>query len=834
MAANKSEHDDLKQRLGELELALKELERERESLIERLKLLRASEPTITPTAEEPKPLLGEPVSLSVPVTPAEKVDLFLKLFRCRESVFPKLWESKAGKKGYSPACNNEWVPGICGKPPKGKVKCSECPNQAFPPLDAASVDRHLRGQVPAVGTYAIRQDDTCTFLACDFDGKGWQSDVFVYQQVAREMGVEVPVERSRSGNGAHAWIFFLEPVPARMARALGTAILLRCGEADHRVDLESYDRFFPNQDYLPRGGFGNLIALPLQKVPRDSGNSVFIGADMKPEPDQWALLARVRRLSLADLRRLIDAYLPKRGEKVDAEEDASLATDRNALESVSAVSGMLPAGTTIQVVRSAQLSIPLEGLPSRLVKMLKRCASFPNPEFYKRQRMRMETYPERRFLFSGELRVAELVLPRGVLEKATGILSSAGANIVVKDVRTRGKRLTLDFSGTLTPVQEEAVSVLKKHDQGILVAPPGVGKTVMACALIARRKVSTLVLVHRQPILEQWKASFVKFLGMNPKEIGVLGGAKKKRTGKIDIVMMQTLANSDEMEEIVADYGQVIIDECHHIPATSFEALMKQFPAKFVLGLTATPYRKDRLEKILFHQCGPIRHEIKSADGGKLGKSVTIRETGFRLPDDIGPKPPYHVIAQLVTTDPRRNIGIVADIVSALKAERFPLVISDRKDQIESLRSMLIESAQAEETGLSSLRTFRLEGGMSAKERRGILTEIGLAREEGVPLAVFATASLIGEGFDMPELDALVLATPLSFEGRMVQYAGRLHRLAEGKEDVVIYDYLDSYCAVFIKMYRERIKAYKKMGYTIMEPSNFFGGKSMKQEHLFL
>ncbi len=829
-----SERLELERRLDKLELALKELERERESIISRLSLLTAREPESRPAALSPRPLLGSPASLTVPEVPAQKVELFLRLFRCRESVYPKFWESKAkGKKGYSPACNNEWVRGICGKPPNGNVKCSDCPNQGFPKLDAAAVESHLKGQA-TIGTYAIQENDTCTFLACDFDGSGWQSDVFIYQAVARDMGIEVLVERSRSGNGAHAWIFFSESVPARMARALGTAILLKCGEVNHRVDLESYDRFFPNQDYLPKGGFGNLIALPLQRSPREAGNSVFIGIDMKPEAEQWALLSRARRLSLPEVRGLLDEFLPKRTEKLDPDEDVSLSADRCALESGSATTGILSPGTSITVSHGAQISIPLERLPSKLVKQLKRCASFPNPEFYKRQRMRMETYPERRFLFSGSLRVDELILPRGVLEKATGILQKAGASVIVQDERSKGKRMALDFSGTLTPVQEDAISVLKKYDQGVLVAPPGVGKTVMACALIAKRKVSTLVLIHRQPIMDQWKTSFVKFLGINPKEIGMLGGAKKKRTGKLDLVMLQTLAKNPDMDEIVADYGQVIVDECHHIPASSFEALMKQFPAKFVLGLTATPYRKDRLEKILFHQCGPVRHEIKSADGGRLGKSVTIRETGFRLPDDVGPKPPYHVIARLITSDPRRNASIVSDIVAALKAERFPLVISDRKDQIETLRSMVTESAKLPDFGLDRLETFRLEGGMSAKERREILAQIVSAREEGSPLVVFATASLIGEGFDMPELDALVLATPLSFEGRMVQYAGRLHRLAEGKDDVMIYDYVDSYCAVFIKMYRERIKAYRKMGYKIVEPDHFFGGKSMRQEHLFL
>lgn len=703
-----SEREDLERRL-------KEIERERESIAGRLKQLAETEKAPRLQGLNPPANLGTPASAAVPATSAEKVELFLSLFRCRESVFPKLWENKAKeKKGYSPACTNEWVRGVCGKPPNGKVKCSECPNQAFPRLDQAAVESHLKG-LTTIGTYAIREDDTCTFLACDFDGKGWQSDVFIYQAVAHEMGAEVLVERSRSGDGAHAWIFFSEPVPARTARALGTAILSKCGEVNHRVDLESYDRFFPNQDYLPRGGFGNLIALPLQKSPRDAGNSVFIGMDMQPAADQWELLSKARRLSLPEARRLIDEFLPKRSDKLKPDEDVSLSRDQSVLESGSSVTGILPSGTSITVSRGAQISIPLDGLPSKLVKKLKRCASFPNPAFYQRQRMRMETYPERRFLFSGEARVDELMLPRGVLEKATEVLSSAGATVVIQDERIRGKRLALDFTGTLTPVQEEAIAALKKHDQGILVAPPGVGKTVMACALIAKRKVSTLVLVHRQPIMDQWKASLVKFLGMNPKGIGMLGGTKKKRSGKLDLVMMQTLANSQEMEEIVADYGQIIIDECHHIPAATFEDLLKQFPAKFVLGLTATPYRKDRLEKILFHQCGPVRHEIQSADGGKLGKSVVIRETGFRLPAEVGPKPPYHIIAQLVTTDPRRNGSIVTDIVSAIKAERFPLVISDRKEQIETLRAMVVESANTDGSGLETLQTFRLEGGMSAK-----------------------------------------------------------------------------------------------------------------------
>lgn len=820
-----SETDDLERRL-------KELERERESINERLKKLRVREPAVayvTSPVSEIHPLRGQPPVQSTPVTQAQKLDLFLKLFRCRESVFPKRWENKSkGTHGYSPACTNEWVNGVCSKPPKGKVKCSECPNQAFPRLDEAAAQAHLEGKI-TIGTYAIREDDSCVFLSCDFDKGNWQTDVLLYQSVARELGIDVMVERSRSGSGGHGWIFFAEPVPARHARTLGTIILSKCSEANHRIGVESYDRLFPNQDYLPRGGFGNLIALPLQWTPRESGNSVFIDANTNPEPDQWAVLARVRRLSGMDLRVLLDEFIPKRPTVTSTDDDLALLTDAKVLEGESKTKEQvrLPEGFSIAISRGAQISIPLNGLPSKLITNLKRTASFPNPEFYKLQRMRMQTYGNTRIIFSGEFRPDELILPRGVVDKVLETFQKAGANVVVQDQRFKGKRMKLEFSGTLTPVQEEAIAVLKKHDNGVLVAPPGVGKTVMACAMISKRKVSTLVLVHRQQILDQWKSQLSTFLGISPKEIGVLHGTKKKRTGKLDLAMIQTLTKFEEIEEIARDYGQVIIDECHHIPASSFEASMKMFPAKFVLGLTATPRRKDNLEKILFQQCGPIRHEITSADGGVLAKRVTIRETGFRLPEDFGQKPPYHVIAHLITTDAKRNAMIVSDLVVAVKEGRFPLLISDRKDQIEALMVLA-----AKESDLGPTRMLRLDGNMSPKERREVLEQIAAARATRSSVVVFATASLIGEGFDMPELDSLILATPLSFEGRMVQYAGRLHRLAEGKDNVVINDYVDSYCAVSLKMYRNRIKAYRKMGYEIAEPDNLFGERSFRAEPL--
>lgn len=796
-------------RIRKLEARLAELVRERDAISTELASLKVASAAAVPMSR------GSTVADRPPQNPAEKVALFLRLFRCRQSVYPKLWENpRKGTKGYSPACQNEWARGICQKP---KVKCSECPHRVFPRLDEAAVEAHLRGK-HTVGTYAIREDDTCTFLACDFDGTGWRSDILTYQSVGQQMGVQVSIERSRSGAGAHAWIFFSEPVPARLARALGTLILSRCGEVCHTLSLESYDRFFPNQDFIPKGGFGNLIALPLQKTPRDVGNTVFLDGSLQPRPDQWAYLALVVRLSLHDLNGVLSEFGPADNGRRDSSADASLNVDARILNASSRpVAGVLR-GKTVEIIRGAQLGVPLNDVPALLVTALKRTASFPNPRFYELQRMRLQTYPNPRFIFSGEMRPDQIVLPRGVLDKVRDLLKTAGSTIRIRDARVGRKRIIADFKGVLTHSQEEAVTETKKYDEGILVAPPGSGKTVMGCALIARRKVTTLILVHRKQILDQWKRQLATFLGAEHADTGHLDGSRKRLTGKIDVVMLQALAKSDMVNEMSRQYTQVIVDECQHVPAASFEGVMKQLNARYVVGLTATPYRKDRLEKILFQQCGPVRHSMGSVDDGQLGKMVRVRETGLRPKLDIGASPPYHVFAELLASDAERNEIIVADVIDALKKGRFPLVLSDRKNQI----AVLAEHVRAGFTGTEDkpLRLFAMDGQLSARRRHAMLSEITGAHEHGNPVVVLSTASLIGEGFDLPQLDTLVLAMPLSFKGRVVQYAGRLHRIWKGKVSVTIFDYVDSFFALSIKMYQRRLRVYRDMGYVVQEPDD--------------
>lgn len=431
--------------LAELEKKLAKLDSERAQLIVQISSLRNSQQS--ERKNNPPPLLGRPASSRIPISPSEKIELFLNLFRCREDVYPKRWENtKTGKQGYSPSCDLEWVKPICQKP---NIKCSDCVHQKFPKLDESAAELHLKG-IQTIGTYAIRSDDTCNFLACDFDEKSWKEDIITYKDVAREMGLEVAMERSRSGNGGHAWIFFDEFIQARTARSLGTLILARCSETSVRLSLDSYDRFFPSQDYLPKGGFGNLIALPLQKTSRDAGNSSFIDSKFQPFENQWEYLSQVKRVSKLEVQGLIDSHLPKvryeyRDDAFDdAFDDVSWTLDQSILEktTIERIENYLE-DKNIELVFGPVLTIPLKNLHSRIVAKLRKTASFANPEFYKLQRMRMQTYPHQRFIFSGEIRETELILPRGVLDEAVKILTLAGASVVIRDERIGKKKIKI-------------------------------------------------------------------------------------------------------------------------------------------------------------------------------------------------------------------------------------------------------------------------------------------------------------------------------------------------------------------------------------------------------
>ena len=776
-------------------------------------------------------VLGEnPSPPKTPQTPAEKIALFLDLFGTRRSVYPKRWEnSKTGRSGYSPACDNDSFVnrqnGICLKP---KVKCSECPHQRFPSLDERAVETHLRGE-QTLGVYAIGTDDACRFLAADFDGEGWREDVLAYREAAERIGVTLAIERSRSGNGAHGWIFFVEPVPAAAARRLGTLLVAKASALRPTLGLGAYDRLFPNQDTLPAGGFGNLIALPLAKAPRQNGNTLFVDLHLKPFEDQWSYLAALPRLSRESLERTLARITPvaplspssQTGEAPDQHHDFALQNESMVLDlsQPRIRSGMISGEVTLRL--DAQIHIP-RSLPTPVLAALRRLATFPNPVFHEKLRLRFPTFDTPRFLFAGEWHTDRLVLPRGVLDQSISLLETAGATVVVQDAREAGTRVAWKFHGELREGQEAAVRKILAEDQGVLCAPPGAGKTVMGCALIARARTSVLVLVHRAVLVDQWRETAMQFLGLKRKEIGIWRGSSPRLTGRLDIAMLPSLTRVEDLATALAGYGMVIVDECHHVPATSFEVVLKSCPSRRVYGLTATPKRKDRLEKLLFAQCGPIRHTLIDAPTDEV-RTVKVRRTTVALPPDAGPRPPIHVVWEALVQDESRIGVIVADLLSCAAVGRSPLVLADRKVYLDRLQ-------RAFSTQEASVVCHRLDGQMGKNARHEVLRQIDAHYAAGTPFVLFATASLIGEGFDLPRLDTLVLSMPLSWKGRLVQYAGRLHRRHEAKGAAIIFDYVDENHAITSAMFRRRLAGYRELNYSIeMPPSSsatWFGGEN--------
>ena len=732
------------------------------------------------------------------LSPSEKIALFLSLFRCREDVYPRLWENaKDGRKGYAPACRNEWFRGVCEKP---RVKCSECFHQAFPPLDETAARDHLTGK-HTIGTYAIRQDNSCVFLAADFDGAGWREDILAYRDAALGLGIAVALEKSRSGNGGHAWIFFREPVPALEARRLGTLIVAKASCLRPEMSLSSYDRFFPNQDFLPAGGFGNLIALPLQAKPRELGNSVFLDENLEPFPDQWRHLARIDRVGTESLEEIIERETP-----TSIGEDAPSFEDKVLDVIPAAVTKGCHTGTTT-AIRRAQLEIPTDGLPTCLVAALKRLATLANPVFFQKQRLRFGTYDTPRFIFCGEIHPGRIILPRGVVPEAKSLFKKAGGKMKIDDKRNPAKVRPFAFQGNLSAAQETAVTAMLDYDDGVLLAPPGAGKTVMGCAVIAERKVATLILVHRKPLMEQWRSRISEFLGLEMDDIGTLGKSAELPESGIVVGMIQTLVKSEMPAALLAPFTQVIIDECHHVPAASFEAVMKESPARFFLGLTATPNRKDGLQKILFLQCGAIRHRMEPDRDESIHRKLIVRDIEMGLPPEET-RMPIHEVWDMLVDHEGRNKCIIADVITALSGKRHCALLSDRKRHLEMLCEMLNEALPE-----GAERIHLLNGMMGKKERAEIFSLIESQTGDGKGFVLLATSSLIGEGFDLPQLDTLFLTLPISFKGRLIQYAGRLGRSWKGKTEVRIYDYVEPDSRLTAHMFRKRTSAYRAMGY---------------------
>ena len=801
---------------------------ERQQLLERIKELEAENTElrkrlgedVTPT--EKKPTAMQKLSLQ------EKVDLFRSLFKGREDVFARRWYSKtSGKAGYQPVCQNEWTP-MCDK---RTFKCADCPNRHFSPLTDNDIYRHLEGKDAdgrdVIGLYVLNEDNTCHLLCTDFDDKncehGYKNDVLAFIDVCRSWNIPCSVERSRSGNGAHVWIFFDNPVLAVKVRRLGNAILTEAMSRNGKISFKSYDRFFPNQDTMPEGGLGNLVALPLQGNARKHGNSVFVDENFEPYPDQWEFLLNVGKLS----EQLLEDILKKTANIQPLGELSKTSESKPWETPMPKEIGRSDFSSEVIIIRSNMLYIPLNQLSSKVLNHLKRIASFRNPEFYSKQALRLSTYQTPRIISCADIDDEYLALPRGCEDAVIALLREKDVPYRIEDKCNHGKPISVQFNGVLRDNQQEAVNVLASNSNGVLSATTAFGKTVTAIGLIAKHGVNTLVLVHTKALLDQWVKALEQFLTIDtiPEEnerkrkrrkplspIGTLSSTGNKLHGIIDIALMQSCISDNEVKTFVKEYGMVIADECHHVSAVNFEQILKTVNARYVYGLTATPIRKDGHQPIIFMQCGPIRYsaDAKSQMLNQTFERLLVpRFTPFR--SIAGSDLSYTKVAEQLAEDEYRNLFIVRDVVEVLKESRSPIILTSRTSHVATLAELLKPHCP---------NVVTLIGSESTKEKRQKMEQLQ-SFPSSEPLLIVATGKYVGEGFDYARLDTLFLVSPVAWKGIVAQYAGRLHREFEGKQDVQIYDYIDIRIPVCESMYRKRLKGYASIGYRIRNNEAF-------------
>ena len=767
----------------------------------------------------------------------EKVLFFYSMFKGRKDVYSLRSgkpSAKTGKYGYYPQCANIWNYSLCGKVTNKGTKCADCPNQSYKPLTGDVLLAHLKGVKPdcsdVVGLYPVWPDGTCNYLVFDFDNHDdesdslrWQEEANALRKICENNNVPCLVERSRSGKGAHIWIFFESSIDVKIARKFGAALLDKGAESVNQISFDTYDRMIPAQDKLPSGGLGNLVALPLQGRAVKSGNSVFVDANWQPYYDQWDELRKTGKISSGFIRDKISSWEIN---DIDTKEETALARqisiDETPWESKTAFSASDVDGP-IRIVIADKVYIEKTLMKPNLQNKIRRLAAYNNPEYFKKQGIGLPTFGIPRIVYSGEDTDQFIAIPRGCLEKLCDNLKSSSIEYVIEDKRNDGKHIDVAFTGNLYPEQSEASSRMLEYDIGVLSAATGFGKTVVGSYIIAERKVNTLILVHTNEIMQNWITDLERFLEINEDYpqyttksgriktrkslIGKLSGSHNSLTGIIDVAMVSSLGKGENVKPYVKDYGMVIMDECHHSAADTIESVLSEVNARYVYGLTATVKREDGKDKTVLMQFGPVRYSFTAKDKVVLQGIDHVLEPRFTPITSAKSKLTANEAYDIVVNSDIRNNIIASDIEKCVVQGHTPLVLSKRKTQLETLYNKVKDKAD---------HVMVLTGGKTQTERIKIRDELNSIPSDET-LIILATGQYIGEGFNCSRLDTLFLAMPIAWDGNVEQYTGRLNRSYEGKEKVTVVDYVDHYIDMFANMYNKRLRTYRRIGYELSQ-----------------
>ncbi|HGJ3845844.1 TPA: DEAD/DEAH box helicase family protein [Streptococcus pneumoniae] len=708
------------------------------------------------------------------LTTQEKLQLFTSVFAGRYDVYAKNFINEQGKIQYFPSYDYGWKQ----LPPE---------KRSFQTLTNSVLKSHFRGEA-AIGIFPMHLDDSCYFLVLDLDEGDWKEAGLTIRRIARERQMEAHLEISRSGYGLHIWFFFEEAILSRKARLFGKKLLELAMQESMQLSFDSFDGMFPNQDVLPKGGFDNVISLPFQGEAYHQGRTVFVDEQFQPYEDQWRYLQEIQRVSTAKVALLIQEELGKQ------ELDKGL-----------------------KIVLSNMIQLEKSSVTPKTLFFLKNMASFSNPEFYLKQAMRQPTYqiPERMYLFGESDHY--LWLPRGLLYP----LQDKFKQVVVEDRRKVQRSIRVAFKGELTFEQELALSDMTSKENGLLHAETGFGKTVLGAALISERKTKTIILVHNKQLLDQWLDRLNCFLTFEEEEairytasgrekvigyVGQYGGTKKWLSKLVDVVMIQSLFKLENSQNLLDEYEMMIVDECHHVSALMFEKVVAQFRGKYLYGLTATPERKNGHEPIVFQRIGEILHTADKRETD-FKRQLQLRFTSFaHLEIEKTKASNFIQLSDWIATDSARNQLILKDILAQVAEGRNILVLVNRIQQIDVFEKLLKEKEVDD--------CYIISGKTKVRERTSLLETL---EQLDKGFVLLSTGKYIGEGFDLPQLDTLILAAPFSWKNNLIQYAGRIHRNYKDKSLVRIFDYVDIHVPYLEKMFQKRQVAYRKMDYRAIE-----------------